>query len=226
MRIGRNVQIGPNCTLITITHALDAGQRNAGVMQARPVTIGDNVWLASNVTVLPGVEIGSGSIMEPAASSRATSLPESSLAAIPAGFSGPLRMPTVWPWGRSRSFGAGIDKIVRRPFWRSKSRRCSAGRSKRCSNSKTRIDGPAGCRPDAETDAPKGRRFRALFGECACCATKRAAVGLSCGQVRCCVSAARLFVGFGVCLNGKNRMNRSPFVMNCEFFFLSLQGYR
>ena len=32
-------------------------------MRARPVTIGDNVWLASNVTVLPGVEIGSGSII-------------------------------------------------------------------------------------------------------------------------------------------------------------------
>lgn len=63
VRIGRNVQIGPNCTLITITHALDAEQRNAGVMCARPVTIGDNVWLASNVTVLPGVEIGSGSII-------------------------------------------------------------------------------------------------------------------------------------------------------------------
>lgn len=63
VRIGRNVQIGPNCSLITITHAFDAGQRNAGVMRARPVTIGDNVWLASNVTVLPGVEIGSGSII-------------------------------------------------------------------------------------------------------------------------------------------------------------------
>ena len=35
VRIGRNVQIGPNCTLITITHALDAKQRNEGVMCAR-----------------------------------------------------------------------------------------------------------------------------------------------------------------------------------------------
>lgn len=63
VRIGNNVQIGPNCSIITITHALDPEQRNAGIMQARPVTIGDNVWLAANVVVLPGVEIGHGSVI-------------------------------------------------------------------------------------------------------------------------------------------------------------------
>ena len=32
-------------------------------MQARPVTIGNDVWLGANVTVLPGVTIGDGAVV-------------------------------------------------------------------------------------------------------------------------------------------------------------------
>ncbi len=61
--IGDNVFIGPNCSLCTVVHALHAEQRNAGIMCARPITIGHNVWLATNVTVLPGVSIGDGAVI-------------------------------------------------------------------------------------------------------------------------------------------------------------------
>lgn len=61
--IGNHVMIGPNCSLITITHALDEEQRREGLMAARPITIGDDVWIAANVTVLPGVEIGEGAVI-------------------------------------------------------------------------------------------------------------------------------------------------------------------
>lgn len=61
--IGNHVMIGPNCSLITVTHALCPDQRREGVMAARPVTIGDNVWIAANVAVLPGVEIGEGAVI-------------------------------------------------------------------------------------------------------------------------------------------------------------------
>lgn len=61
--IGDNVMIGPNCSLITITHALLAEQRNDGIMSARPINIGNNVWIASNVVVLPSVTIGDGAII-------------------------------------------------------------------------------------------------------------------------------------------------------------------
>lgn len=61
--IGDNVLIGPGSTLITITHALMPDQRAEGIMQARPITIGDNAWLAANVTVLPGVTIGEGAVI-------------------------------------------------------------------------------------------------------------------------------------------------------------------
>ena len=32
-------------------------------MTARPITIGNNVWIAANVVVLPGVEIGDGAVI-------------------------------------------------------------------------------------------------------------------------------------------------------------------
>ena len=61
--IGDNVFIGPNCGIYTINHALLPEQRNEGIMQARPVTIGNDVWLGANVTVLPGVTIGDGAVV-------------------------------------------------------------------------------------------------------------------------------------------------------------------
>lgn len=63
VNIGDNVMIGPNCTLATIVHAMLPDQRNDGIMRALPITIGNNVWLASNVIVLPGVTIGDGAVI-------------------------------------------------------------------------------------------------------------------------------------------------------------------
>ena len=79
VHIGNNVMIGPNCSLITITHALDAGQRADGVMRAKPIVLGDDVWLAAGVTVLPGVTIGKGSVIG-AGSVVAKSIPAGVLA--------------------------------------------------------------------------------------------------------------------------------------------------
>lgn len=61
--IGNNVFIGPNTTLCTIIHSEDAGQRNQGIMRAAPVTIGNDVWIAADVCVLPGVTIGNGAVV-------------------------------------------------------------------------------------------------------------------------------------------------------------------
>lgn len=61
--IGDNVMIGPNCSLVTIVHALDASQRNEGIMTAKSIVIGDNVWIATNVVILPGVSIGDGAVI-------------------------------------------------------------------------------------------------------------------------------------------------------------------
>lgn len=63
VRIGDNVFLGPNTSLITIIHALTPQERNAGRMRALPIIIKDNVWIAANVTVLPGVTIGEGAVV-------------------------------------------------------------------------------------------------------------------------------------------------------------------
>lgn len=56
--LGDNVYIGPNVVLSTAGHPVDPATRASGLEFARPIVIGDNVWLGASVVVLPGVEIG------------------------------------------------------------------------------------------------------------------------------------------------------------------------
>ncbi|WP_238555186.1 DapH/DapD/GlmU-related protein [Chryseobacterium sp. P1-3] len=42
---------------------MDVKQRNEGLEYARPIKVGDNVWLGGNVVVLPGVSIGNNSVI-------------------------------------------------------------------------------------------------------------------------------------------------------------------
>ena len=57
---GDNVFIAPNCGFYAAGHPIDAPTRNSGLEFARPITVGDNVWIGGNVAVMPGVTIGSG----------------------------------------------------------------------------------------------------------------------------------------------------------------------
>lgn len=58
VKIGKNAAIGPNCGLYCAVHPTDPVERAKWVETAKPITIGDNVWLGGNVVVLPGVTIG------------------------------------------------------------------------------------------------------------------------------------------------------------------------
>lgn len=60
---GDNVFIGPDCGFYTAQHPLDVEVRNTFVESARPIRIGHNVWIGGKVCVLPGVTIGSGSVI-------------------------------------------------------------------------------------------------------------------------------------------------------------------
>lgn len=60
---GDNVFIGPNCCFTTAGHPLDTGRRNLGLEFARPITVGNSVWIGAGVTVLPGVTIGDGAVI-------------------------------------------------------------------------------------------------------------------------------------------------------------------
>ncbi|MFF9060254.1 sugar O-acetyltransferase [Streptomyces sp. NPDC014882] len=61
--IGQDCQIGPNVQLLTPTHPLEPEPRRDKLEAARPITIGDNVWLGGGVIVLPGVTIGDNSVV-------------------------------------------------------------------------------------------------------------------------------------------------------------------
>lgn len=61
--IGEDVQVGPNVQLLTPTHPLDPEPRRAKWEAAKPITIGNNVWLGGGVIVLPGVTIGDNTVV-------------------------------------------------------------------------------------------------------------------------------------------------------------------
>lgn len=61
--IGADVQIGPNVQLLTPTHPLEPDRRRDRWESARPITIGDNVWLGGGAIVLGGVTIGENTVV-------------------------------------------------------------------------------------------------------------------------------------------------------------------
>ena len=56
--IGDDCFIGPNVSIYTACHSTDPVERNTRQEWAKPVTIGNNVWIGGSVTILPGVTIG------------------------------------------------------------------------------------------------------------------------------------------------------------------------
>lgn len=63
VRMGDNVFIGPNVSIYTACHPLDAETRNKAIEWSEPVTIGNNVWIGGSVTIVPGVTIGNNVVI-------------------------------------------------------------------------------------------------------------------------------------------------------------------
>lgn len=64
--IGKYVMMAPNCTIYSRNHKfsdLDKPMCEQGYSEDKEVIIGDDVWIGGNVTILPGVKIGSHSII-------------------------------------------------------------------------------------------------------------------------------------------------------------------
>jgi maltose O-acetyltransferase len=89
VHIGDNVLIGPNVTLATPLHPLVPEERNVrkrpdgsfyNLEYAKPITIENDCWLASDVVVCGGVTIGEGSVIG-AGSVVTRDIPPHSLAA-------------------------------------------------------------------------------------------------------------------------------------------------
>lgn len=60
---GDHVFIGPNCAFYTAQHPIHPVQRNRKIEQALPISVGNNVWFGGNCVVLPGVNIGSNTVI-------------------------------------------------------------------------------------------------------------------------------------------------------------------
>lgn len=63
INIGNDVQIGPNVQLLTPTHPVDSALRKAKWEAAKPISIGDNVWIGGGAIILAGVSIGENSVI-------------------------------------------------------------------------------------------------------------------------------------------------------------------
>lgn len=62
IRIGDHFQCGPGVQLLTPEHPLDAVERR-GRETARPIVVGDDVWIGGGAIVLAGVTIGNRSVI-------------------------------------------------------------------------------------------------------------------------------------------------------------------
>ena len=60
--IGDLVMIGPNVNIITAGHPVEPSKRRAYI-EAKPIVIEKNVWIATAVTILGGVTVGENSVI-------------------------------------------------------------------------------------------------------------------------------------------------------------------
>ena len=64
--IGKDVMMGPDCIIYSSNHChdrTDIPMIDQGGEYAKPVTIGNDVWLGRRVMIMPGVNIGDGCII-------------------------------------------------------------------------------------------------------------------------------------------------------------------
>jgi len=61
--IGDDAQIAPGVHIYTATHPLDPQIRQTGLELAKPVTIGNNVWVGGKSVICTAVKIGDNSVI-------------------------------------------------------------------------------------------------------------------------------------------------------------------
>lgn len=57
------VSVGMKCLFLTISHKIGDSTFRAGQHHCQAISIGEGSWIAASVTVLPGVNIGGGTIV-------------------------------------------------------------------------------------------------------------------------------------------------------------------
>lgn len=63
VHIGSGTMLGPGVHIYCAEHSKDAAERAAGLEIAKPVTIGENVWIGGGAIILPGITVGDNAII-------------------------------------------------------------------------------------------------------------------------------------------------------------------
>ena len=82
--IGDCVNIGHSVTLLTVDHEIGPAERRCGFLESGPIVIQSGVWIAANVTILPGVTIGESSVVAAGALVTRDVAPNTLVAGVPA----------------------------------------------------------------------------------------------------------------------------------------------
>jgi maltose O-acetyltransferase len=61
--IGSRTMFAPNVQIYTATHPIDPVERSSGKEYAKPITIGNDVWVGGSTVICPGVTIGDRSVI-------------------------------------------------------------------------------------------------------------------------------------------------------------------
>ena len=61
--VGNKVMFGPNVTVATANHPINAELRKRALQYNKDVHIGDNVWIGSGAIIVPGVSIGENTVI-------------------------------------------------------------------------------------------------------------------------------------------------------------------
>ena len=63
VKIGNDVMLAPGVLITTTGHPLSPKGRREHLAFMKPITIGNNVWIGGNATILPGVTIGNNVVV-------------------------------------------------------------------------------------------------------------------------------------------------------------------
>lgn len=63
VNIGSRTLFGPNVQIYTATHPINFEERSSGLEYAKPISIGEDVWIGGSAIICPGVNIGDRSVI-------------------------------------------------------------------------------------------------------------------------------------------------------------------
>ncbi|SKC65295.1 sugar O-acetyltransferase [Ohtaekwangia koreensis] len=63
VKIGSRTLFGPSVQIYTATHPIEYRERASGLEYAKPITIGEDVWVGGSAIICPGVTIGDRAVI-------------------------------------------------------------------------------------------------------------------------------------------------------------------